>query len=169
MLDEELIDAMRKLRDDEDNSLWKQGDLLRDNALTKAEMRKLAELLQRKTSTLEERKRVSTETPSEYRRTEYAWTIYKEFTRIEDPAVRWQLMFSRKDWTYNSAKEAVNLALGKPVAPVANALSKAMVVGDILIKAKLDKGTLTIKAFVGESYDVDVSQNERITTIELTE
>ncbi|SRR5258706_3306924 len=167
MLNDELVRNMLSLRDDEDSSLWQQGDILRDNALTKAETKKLAEILQRKPSTLDLRRRVSTETPNDKRNKNYSWSIYALFVRIEDPAIRWQLMFSRTEWTIQSASDAVrHVTQGDPKQ--SQTLSKAMVIGDILVKGKLENDVLILKVWLGDSYDVDVSQNGRVTSIEFT-
>jgi hypothetical protein len=169
MLTEQVIDQMRKCGDDEDGSLWKQGDLLRDNPLSKAEMKKLAELLQRKVSTLEMRRRVSTETPNDKRRKEYSWTIYAKFVQIEDQTIRWQLMFSRLDWTYESATKAVRDVLYGDRGPRPDSTTKAMMVGDILVKGRLDKsGVFTVKVWLGEEYDVDHQQTGKVTSLTFT-
>lgn len=164
MISEEFIAKMIELRDEEDMSLWTQGDLLRDTPLTKSEVKKLAEILSRKASTLELRRRVSTETPDDKRRPEYSWSIYSIFIRIEDPIVRWELMFARKEWTITEANEAVKQATyGGRRTP--SAISKAMVVGDILVKGKWEKGKLTLRVWLGSEYEVEYSGDERTTTI----
>lgn len=168
MLTEELITQMKSLRNDEDNSLWKQGDLMRDHALSKAEMKKLAEILQLKVSTLNNRRMVSIETPEDKRKKEYAWSIYSKFAMIDEPVIRWQLMFSRPSWTIDEATKVVQQQK-RPTVQVKPATSKYMIIDDIRIGAKLDDaGKLTVTVSLGSSYDVDVDQNDRKSIIVFT-
>lgn len=165
----EVVDRLSQLRDDEDVALWTQGDVLRDHPLSKADLRKVADILQRKVSTLEMRRRVSVETPADQRKPQYSWSIYSIFIKIEDPAMRWQLMFSRPEWTIQEANETVRgILYGGPRKPK-DAITKTMVVNDIMVKGTLEKGVLTVKVWLGESYDVEVDQNGRTTTLTFRE
>lgn len=166
MLNDETLTRLLSLRGEEDNTLWAQGDLLRDNPLSASETKKIAELMQLKAATLNLRRRVSTETPNDKRNAKYAWSIYAIFVRIEDPIIRWNLMFSRHEWTVQSATEAVR-SVNDQRSNVPVSVSKTMVVGDIIVKGRLEKdGTLIIKVFVGDDYECDTSRGSKYTTIE---
>jgi hypothetical protein len=168
VLDEALVNQMLELRGDEDNTLWRQGDILRDNALTLSETKQLADRLQLKASTLNARRRVSTETPNDKRNPNYAWSIYNIFVRIEDHDARWQLMFSRKGWTIKTANESVR-RVTTGTSKVSSIVSKTMVVGDVMVKGRLENdGTLTLKVFVGDNYEHEITTSGRYTTIEFT-
>lgn len=166
----EVANRLSQLRNDEDNALWTQGDVLRDNPLSKADLRKVADILQRKVSTLELRRRVSVETPTDQRKPQYSWSIYSIFIKIEDPAMRWQLMFSRPEWTIPEANETVRgILYGVGPRKPKEAITKTMVVNDIMVKGTLEKGVLTVKVWLGDSYDVEVDQSGRTTTLTFRE
>jgi hypothetical protein len=166
MLTNEFIEEFTKLRDDEDASLWQQGDMLKEAAFARSELKKVAELAQKKASTLAFRERVSRETPPEKRDKKYSWSIYSIFVQIEDHDTRWSLMFSRPAWTVEAANKAVKETQKGDITQPPKSITGKMYVGDILVSGRMEKGDrLSLKVWVPDSYDVDVDDSNRRYTI----
>jgi hypothetical protein len=113
MLTDDLVTRMKKLIRTEEASLWEQGDLLKDAALSDEEVGKLAEILQRKVATLRHRERVSREIPPEMRDSRHAWTIYSILIRIPDQKDRKRLLNARTEWRVEDMEYQVRLVLEK--------------------------------------------------------
>lgn len=165
-LNESIIEKMTVLIQKEDETLWAQGDLLVEAHLGRHEMKKLADIVQRKPQTLELRRRVAIETPREKRNPNHSWSIYAIFVKIEDPATRWEMLFSRDSWTVNEARKAVREFTFGPPQPANNNI-KRMVVGDVLVRGHLkDDGSMDVTVWLGNEYDATVTKaSDKSTTV----
>lgn len=111
MLTDDVITRMKALIKKEEISLWEQGDILKDAALSDEEMGKLAQILQRKVATLRHRERVSREIPPNMRDSRHSWSIYSILIRVPDQAERQRLLDSRLEWTIESMELQVRQLL----------------------------------------------------------
>lgn len=165
MLTNDIIEQLKIYVDDEDASLWTQGDILNDNDITKDEVKKLAAILQQPTSKLFNTQFVAAETPPEQRRAGYSWAMYAVFTKIVDPNVRWTTMFSRDDWTLAEAKDFVRILRSGgdnvELPKLTHTERGSMKVGGVDVKGSLNaKGQLTVTVYVGGERDVRVEHQK---------
>lgn len=161
MLTGDVISQLKAHTGDEDQSLWTQGDILRDNEITKEEVRRLSKILQQSPAKLLARQFVSTETPNNLRYSAYSWIMYSVFVKIVDTEQRWQAMFAREDWTLREAKEIVrtlNPSPSEEQAKLTHTERASLKVGNVTVKAKLDaKGQLTLLVGLGGHRVCDVT------------
>lgn len=153
MLTEDIVSQLRAFSGNEDQALWGQGDVLHENQITKDEMRRLAVILGQSPAALFNRQFVAAENPIEKRSLKYSWKLYATFTKIADPELRYQTLFSRDEWRLEDAKEFVK-ALNPPVLaedPKLTHVERAELrVGKVVVKAKLNpNGELTLLVNVG--------------------
>lgn len=153
---DDLITKMKDLCLQETETLWIQGDLLVAAALGEEDLRKLAEMVQRKVMTLRERERVAREFPEAMRDKRHAWTIYRVLTRIPDAEAREKLLNARSEWTieamelevrrYGEAAAREKMAKSDiKLAPVATKLRGGMRFGNVRVSGEMVEDQLTLK------------------------
>lgn len=169
MLTNEIIDQLRAFSDDEDASLWSQGDILNDNQITRDEVKRLAVILAQSPAKLRKRQYVAAQTPIENRHEGYSWNLYALFTNIADVEKRFQVLYSRQDWTLAEAREVVHSYSSRPVAEqnkLTHVERAALKVGNVTVKAKLNpKGELTLLVSLGGDRDVHITHQSLNTKI----
>ena len=113
---EDYITAMRKERGNEDNALFKQGDLTVEAQLDVSDRAKAAQLLSLSAVQLQVREHVSLAFPPETRTLGIPWSLYRELAKIEDMDHRmevfngtWSPDYPQPElgWTLTKIKNAV--------------------------------------------------------------
>lgn len=173
MMSEDFILRMKQFTDEEDIGLWGMGDTMRDAVppLKKDDIRKLADIVHRTPAVLKHRRDVSVETTEDKRRPGYSWTLYSIFSRIEDPAIRWELLFSRpgNEWTIETATKVVrdtNYAARGSHRVASSVARGQMLIGGVLIKGHLTQaGKLILQVNLGEEYAVAHTVHHESTTV----
>jgi hypothetical protein len=153
VLTQEIIEHMKEFCLNEDKMLWQMGDYLNEHKLTDEEIEKLADIVQRKASTLRQREMVAREFQPEVRNYNHAWSVYKELMRVKGKDSRQELLDGRNEWTVDSMKSAVNDFISSQPSdgsgrnrigtPLGGA-SAGMRIGNILIRGTEQNGELTI-------------------------
>lgn len=98
-VDPKLLTQMKKLIAKEEASLFQQGWLLAKYEPTPAQWAELAQKLQRKISTLKERREVGLAFPEGTIDPRYAWSVYRALLRIKNHDERLALLNSRDEWS----------------------------------------------------------------------
>lgn len=154
MLNDKLVDDIKELCLNEDNTLWQMGDLLVTAALSDEEMAKLAVAVSRKIGTLKDRERNAREFPTEKRDKRYAWGVYKALWPIPNAEDRQQLLDSRTAWTIDSIQMQVRLwvekeAEGKGLRGPSQKLSSNMRLGNYRVSGELINGVIKLSIPTG--------------------
>lgn len=161
MLTDDFVTKMQELCQNENLCLFEMGDLLVKAQLAEEDMRKLAQIVQRKASTLRQRERVAREITSDMRDSKHSWTVYAELIRITEKKDRVALLASRAEWTVEAIRKAVDDFIEiKSGRPRRVRVEKAgLKVGDVTITAELtgDDLAITIKAPTGDVTPIKLS------------
>ncbi len=161
------IEKVEELVRKGDSVAWELGDLLKRMAPADFELQKLSERVGLTKAVLRTFIRTATETPEDNRHPEkYSHSIYRIFARINDPGIRWQLLFSRPNWTVEEASKTVREIING-ASKRSDTVTKSMVVGDIQIRGKLDiHGVLTVRVWRGKESDPEITDsNDNVTTV----
>ena len=160
-LTDSFIEKMQELCRNESLCLFEMGDLLVQAQLTDEEMKKLAQVVQRKASTLRQRERVSREITKDMRDDKHSWTVYAELVRIPEKKDRITLLNSRTEWTVEAMRKAVDDFIDTQSGrPRRVRVDKAgLKVGDVTVVAELsgDDLTITIKNPTGDVTPIKLS------------
>lgn len=148
MLSEALIDQLKELCRQENDTLWKQGDLLVEAALNDEDMGKLAQILQLKAATLRDRERVSREFPANTRDTRHSWSVYRTLMRVSDAQDRRTILDARQEWTMEAmeiqVREWVKRQIGTDPSPVPHRTRSGMRLGNLRVIGQLVDGRLKL-------------------------
>ena len=154
---EEMAEHLRRLIKQEDETLWAQGDYLVEVHPTDDEFRKLAEILNRKETTLRTRQRVANEFPKATRGPVGTFTVYIELLKVPDPDARSAILRKRpvEEWTVTAMMGEV-LAYLKSVGATRlarEARRAGLRIGEYRVIAELSQSglELTVTPYDGRS------------------
>jgi hypothetical protein len=109
---EKIAQGLRPLLKAESESRFAIGDyLIENNHLRPSEMKRLAAMVSREKSTLEQYLKVSTVFPQSRRNLSLAWGVFKQLARVEDEDWQDQYLADNSSATTSATEKAVNAKL----------------------------------------------------------